>query len=112
MKSKTVLFVVLAAILVVGVLALATGAFAKGPTRSAAQCKDGVDNDGDTKVDYPSDPGCSSRNDNNERSTVQCDNGVDDDGDSFIDWPNDSGCSSLTDTTEGSSGGSNNSSSG
>ena len=30
------------------------------------QCSDGADNDGDGKVDYPADPGCSSSTDNNE----------------------------------------------
>lgn len=31
-----------------------------------AQCADGVDNDSDTKVDYPTDPGCSSISDTDE----------------------------------------------
>ncbi|MFH0712338.1 MAG: dockerin type I repeat-containing protein [Candidatus Jorgensenbacteria bacterium] len=30
------------------------------------QCSDGVDNDSDGKIDYPTDPGCSSFSDNNE----------------------------------------------
>lgn len=30
------------------------------------QCSDGVDNDGDTKIDYPADPGCTSAADNTE----------------------------------------------
>jgi hypothetical protein len=34
-----------------------------GPTY---QCSDGIDNDGDKKIDYPADPGCSSPTDNNE----------------------------------------------
>jgi hypothetical protein len=29
-------------------------------------CSDGIDNDGDGKVDYPADPGCSSPSDNDE----------------------------------------------
>ncbi len=33
---------------------------------SAAACGDGIDNDGDAKVDYPTDPGCSSAADNDE----------------------------------------------
>ena len=32
------------------------------------QCSDGVDNDGDGKVDFPDDHGCSSQNDNSENS--------------------------------------------
>lgn len=34
------------------------------------QCLDGVDNDSDGKIDYPSDPGCSSATDNNETDPV------------------------------------------
>ncbi|MFH1188241.1 MAG: hypothetical protein V1652_00140 [bacterium] len=33
---------------------------------SSPQCNDGIDNDGDGKTDYPSDPGCSGANDNDE----------------------------------------------
>jgi hypothetical protein len=29
-------------------------------------CSDGVDNDGDGQIDYPNDPGCISRYDDNE----------------------------------------------
>lgn len=42
-------------------------------TRTAAstssqvyQCNDGIDNDGDKKIDYPADPGCTSTSDNSE----------------------------------------------
>jgi hypothetical protein len=28
------------------------------PSRQFAQCEDGLDNDGDSKIDYPADPGC------------------------------------------------------
>ncbi len=34
--------------------------------QSAPQCFDGLDNDGDGKIDYPNDPGCSSPNDDDE----------------------------------------------
>ncbi|HLC39869.1 MAG TPA: hypothetical protein VJJ76_03235 [archaeon] len=64
------------------------------------QCRDKIDNDGDTFTDYPSDPGCSSKHDNNELGTVACDNGLDDDGDFLIDYPDDPGCVSPTDTSE------------
>ncbi|HVE85505.1 MAG TPA: hypothetical protein VND93_21775 [Myxococcales bacterium] len=30
------------------------------------RCADGIDNDGDHLIDFPDDPGCSSRNDNDE----------------------------------------------
>ncbi len=35
------------------------------------QCNDGIDNDGDGRVDYPNDPGCSSATDNDEYDAVQ-----------------------------------------
>ena len=35
------------------------------------QCSDGVDNDRDRRVDFPSDTGCGSRNDNSEASVVR-----------------------------------------
>ena len=38
-----------------------------------AQCQDGIDNDEDTFIDYPSDPGCESILDNDE---ADCGNGV------------------------------------
>lgn len=35
-----------------------------------AQCEDGKDNDGDGKVDYPGDPGCLSKKDDDERNEL------------------------------------------
>src|SRR3989338_5456019 len=63
-------------------------------------CGDGLDNDADTKTDFPADPGCSSLTDTDEHGTAQCDNGSDDDADTKTDFPADPGCSSLTDTDE------------
>ena len=37
------------------------------PPRRKRQCEDGRDNDGDGKIDFPQDPGCHSRQDDNER---------------------------------------------
>lgn len=37
-----------------------------GGTPPPAQCADGVDNDGDSLIDYPADPGCASATDNDE----------------------------------------------
>lgn len=34
----------------------------------AAQCSDGLDNDGDTFVDFPADNGCDSPSDNREKT--------------------------------------------
>jgi hypothetical protein len=45
-------------------------------------CNDGVDNDGDGKVDG-ADPGCGG---GSTREDPQCQNGLDDDGDGLIDW--------------------------
>ena len=44
------------------------------------ECADGIDNDGNGKIDYPDDPGCESDTDNTETSP-QCADGVDNDGD-------------------------------
>ena len=47
-------------------------------------CGNGLDDDGDGLVDYPSDPGCRSA-----ASTLEnpkCDDGLDNDGDGGIDW--------------------------
>jgi Glycosyl hydrolases family 16/Bacterial Ig domain len=39
---------------------------AASPPPPPAQCADGIDNDADGKIDYPTDPGCSSASDNDE----------------------------------------------
>lgn len=39
------------------------------PYRTTYACSDGIDNDGDTLVDYPADPGCNSNNDTNETNS-------------------------------------------
>ncbi len=36
------------------------------PTPGPAQCDDGIDNDGDGKIDHPADPECDNKNDNSE----------------------------------------------
>jgi Tol biopolymer transport system component len=65
-------------------------------------CNDGIDNDGDTKVDYPADPGCGSSTDSDESNPVgpACSDGVDNDGDTKIDYPDDVGCLSGADNDE------------
>ncbi len=74
-------------------------------------CSDGIDNDGDGKIDYPNDPGCTSPDDTDETDDCpngptcpQCGNGIDDDGDGQIDYPNDPGCSSAAGTSEACAG--------
>ena len=84
-----------------------------GSSGPASQCADGVDNDNDGKVDYPTDPGCSSSADNTENSEgsgsgngnnppAQCADNIDNDGDGKKDFPSDPGCISATDNTENS----------
>jgi len=56
-------------------------------------CADGLDNDGDTWVDYPLDPGCTSADDASEGDGAEaCDDGLDNDGDGLVDYPDDPGC--------------------
>jgi large repetitive protein len=70
------------------------------------RCSDGLDNDGDTIVDFPAEPGCESPLDHTEEDTCpgagcpQCADGVDNDGDALTDWPNDPGCSGAGDPVE------------
>ena len=67
-------------------------------------CDDGIDNDHDGKIDFPADPGCTSRTDSDEYNAppvvYQCDDGIDNDGDRLIDFPSDPQCSSRLDTSE------------
>jgi hypothetical protein len=69
-------------------------------------CGDGIDNDGDHLADYPHDPGCSSREDDDEADPTTlpaCANGLDDDGDGTADYRDgtgDPGCSSAADDSE------------
>ncbi|PIR88206.1 MAG: hypothetical protein COU10_00395 [Candidatus Harrisonbacteria bacterium CG10_big_fil_rev_8_21_14_0_10_45_28] len=72
----------------------ATGQVAYNPA-----CSDGIDNDGDGKVDM-NDPGCTSASDNSEYNVVYaCSDGVDNDGDGKVDM-NDPGCTSASDNSE------------
>lgn len=66
-----------------------------------AQCTDGLDNDGDLLIDYPSDLGCDGPGDNDETDPVYvCSDSIDNDGDGKIDYPDDPGCDNTTDQTE------------
>ena len=88
-----------AALILAGVLLLSL-AIAKPGARGAKACNDGQDNDGDSYIDYPNDPGCVNKNDNSELNpAIECDDGVDNDGDDDIDY-NDGGCSEPTDDDE------------
>ena len=66
-------------------------------------CNDGIDNDGDGRVDL-SDRGCEGPRDGSEvdgAAVPDCANGLDDDGDGRVDWPADDGCSAAGDVREG-----------
>ncbi len=73
------------------------------PTCEPTACNDGIDNDGDTKIDAM-DPGCDSVDDDTEdpdpNPLPQCSNGSDDDGDGTTDYPDDPGCSNAADDKE------------
>jgi hypothetical protein len=62
-------------------------------------CKDGIDNDGDGRTDYPADPDCSSPTDPAER-VAACADGLDNDTDGKTDYPADPQCTSADDTAE------------
>jgi len=66
-------------------------------------CSDGTDNDGDGKVDWLYDPGCSSPEDDDETdppSIPACSDGIDNDGDGKGDYPEDPKCTSASGTSE------------
>jgi hypothetical protein len=91
-------------------LVLASGVLLTGgplaPLRAHAappvkQCANGIDDDGDGKIDYPADPGCENLNDNSEVDPVaQCSDTIDNDLDGKIDYPADPGCDSAADNNE------------
>lgn len=74
-----------------------------GPPAPTAVCSDGLDNDGDGFIDFPTDPGCDSPTDPDETDPPAppvCSDGLDNDGDGLIDFPNDPGCDSAADPDE------------
>ena len=73
-----------------------------GAATPKTECNDGVDNDNDTKIDYPDDPGCESATDNSEadQAAPECSDTVDNDNDGKVDYPDDPGCTSATDDSE------------
>jgi hypothetical protein len=77
------------------------------PPAYRPECSNNVDDDGDGDIDHPSDQGCTSIFDDQERVETleggflpQCSNFKDDDHDGFIDYPNDKGCSNRLDSNE------------
>ncbi len=71
-------------------------------------CSDGLDNDGDSFTDYPSDVGCTGATDTDEVDppppppppVYACSDGIDNDDDTFVDYPADLGCADAIDTDE------------
>ncbi len=66
------------------------------------QCSDGMDNDNDGLIDFPTDPGCESPEDDDEsdEELPECSDGVDNDNDGLIDYPEDPGCEDEQDDDE------------
>jgi hypothetical protein len=64
------------------------------------ECSDGIDNDDDSLIDFPADPGCFSAEASNE--SPACDDGIDNDNDTFIDFGvgGDPGCFAAWDDSE------------
>ena len=90
-----------------GALTCGTGYACKGTagarTCAPALCGDGIDNDGDGKIDYPFDPGCDSVADDTEADPTTppvCADGTDNDADGLTDWPTDYGCAAASGTSE------------
>ncbi|MCA9537887.1 MAG: hypothetical protein KC620_03300, partial [Myxococcales bacterium] len=64
---------------------------------------DGVDNDGDGRIDFPNEPGCDAIEDDDETDPEvlpQCSDGIDNDFDGFADFPADGDCVSAADPEE------------
>ncbi|MDQ3370082.1 MAG: hypothetical protein M3680_32090 [Myxococcota bacterium] len=95
---------------VAGALTCGTGLACKGTAGSRtcqpAQCGDGIDNNGDSKIDYPADPGCTSTSDDTETTVCPgagcpvCSNGLDDDMDGLVDYPADTSCVAASGNNE------------
>jgi hypothetical protein len=76
-------------------------------TCNLTACNDNTDADGDGKVGFPTDPGCTSTSDNDETDNCPsgpgcpaCANALDDDADGATDYPLDAGCASASGTSE------------
>jgi hypothetical protein len=91
---------------------LATATLACGPNESGDDvtlpaCGDGIDNDGDGKVDFPEDPGCYSVLQDDETDDCpsgdgcpECSDGIDNDADGQLDWPDEDQCENASSPAE------------
>jgi hypothetical protein len=68
-----------------------TGCKSSADPSERIECADGLDNDGDGKIDT-ADDGCANAQDDSE--LPECADGVDNDGDGLTDFPADPGCAS------------------
>jgi hypothetical protein len=104
--------ILLWSLLVVATLLLATGLSLSTPAPAQAierlaQCANNLDDDGDARIDFPAEPGCTSALDPTETDPVAvaaCADGLDNDGDGKADFPEDSGCTARSDDDEASQG--------
>ena len=103
--GRWVLWLLLGSLLTAA-LALSSAGSAQAIPR-LPQCSNNIDDDGDTRIDFPADPGCNGRNDASETDAAvprACFNGTSTndiaDGDALVDYPNDPGCSSANDNSE------------
>jgi len=83
------------------------GGTAGAETCRPAACNDAIDADGDGFNGFPTDPGCTDPNDNDEADDCPtgpncpvCSNDLDDDGDTFFDYPADPSCASASGDSE------------
>jgi large repetitive protein len=92
-----------------GAFTCETGSTCQGPAgmqRCLSECSDGIDNNGDGRIDFPDDPACTNAADNSENticpgpSCPVCGDGLDNDNDTAIDYPDDVGCASAAGTSE------------
>ncbi len=90
-----------------GVISCGAGyACVAGVCTGTAQCNNGVDDDGDGDVGYPTDPGCDSPEDMTEADTCPgvgcpvCSDGMDNDMDGQTDYPADVSCGAASGQTE------------
>lgn len=104
--TRSLLLVTLAAITACGEQSLIPDA-APPDAPAISACSDNMDNDGDGKVDFPYDPGCSAPNEDSEADMCpdgagcpQCADGIDNDNNGKIDFPDDPGCAKASDPIE------------
>ena len=98
-KRILVLFVFILAISLIVQLAIAAkGGIPGRAPKAPKECRDEIDNDGDGNIDWPSDTGCDSKNDNDE---TDCGDGVCEGGETSETCPEDCGEPDSCSDTDG-----------